>query len=165
MTFRGLFFSACRDPAEVPWLLGDHVSSWEGSNIQRAWRLLRTALEKHDTLENGWAYRKAVFTRILDLDRLGRVPAWLIKFFEDEEPEYLIRTQLKYGLVEQALQYSLNLIRKVRHVPLPYLGISALCLCATLGSLMVSTGSIGQPFAITRAATASLRHLATLHPH
>lgn len=102
-----------RDPADVPWLLSDQVSSWEGSNIQRAWRLLRTALERHDTLENDWAYRKAVFTRILDLDRLSRVPSWLIKFFEDEQPEYLVRTSLKYGLVEQALQFALGMVRKV----------------------------------------------------
>lgn len=105
--------SSYRDPADVPWLLGDQVSSWEGSNIQRAWSLLRAALEKHDSLENGWAYRKAVFARILDLDRLSRVPTWLIKFFEDEEPEYLIRSSLKYGLVEQSLQYCLSMVRKV----------------------------------------------------
>lgn len=106
-------FETSRDPADIPWLLTDQVSSWEGSNIQRAWRLLRTALERHDTLENDWSYRKAVFTRILDLDRLSRVPSWLIKFFEDEQPEYLVRASLKYGLVEQALRFALGMVRKV----------------------------------------------------
>jgi len=100
------------DPANVPWLLTDQVSGWEGSNIQRAWKLLRTELEKHDTLENDWAYHKAVLTRILDQDRFSRVPAWLVKFFEDEQPEFLVRTSLKYGLVEQALRYCLSMIRK-----------------------------------------------------
>jgi len=101
------------DPANVPWLLTDQVSGWEGSNIQRAWQLLRTELEKHDSLENDWAYHKAVLTRILDQDRFSRVPAWLVKFFEDEQPEFLVRTSLKYGLVEQALRYCLSMIRKV----------------------------------------------------
>ena len=102
-----------RDPANVPWLLTDQVEGWEGSSIQRAWQLLRTELEKHDSLENNWAYHKAVFTRILDQDRFSRVPTWLVKFFEAEQPEFLVRTSLKYGLVEQAIRYCLAMVRKV----------------------------------------------------
>ena len=104
---------ATSDPATIPWLLTDQVSGWEGSNIQRAWQFLRTELEKHDSLENDWAYRKVVFTRILDQDRFSRVPAWLVKFFEDEQPEFLVRISLKYGLVEQALRYCIAMVRKV----------------------------------------------------
>ncbi|KAF8314772.1 hypothetical protein DL93DRAFT_2167187 [Clavulina sp. PMI_390] len=100
------------DPAEVPWLMGDRMLGWEGTNIQRAWRLLRTMLDAHDSLGNGWAYRKAVLARILEIDRHSRVPSWLVDFFEEEEPEYLIRSQLKYGLVEEALRYTLNMVRK-----------------------------------------------------
>lgn len=86
------FASVRRDPAETPWLLSDHVVSWEGSNLQRAWRYLRIALETHDTLDNDWAYRKVSLQKILDLDRFSRVPAWLVKFFE-------VRLWKYFGLV------------------------------------------------------------------
>ena len=107
------------DVSTAPWLLTDQVLSWEGSFAQRAWRYLRTLLETHDTLESDWGYRKAVYRRILDLDRFSRVPAWLSKFFEEEQPEYLVRISLQYGLVREALMSCIDMLKRVRF-PLLY---------------------------------------------
>ncbi|KAF8335076.1 nucleoporin Nup120/160-domain-containing protein [Cantharellus anzutake] len=101
------------DPLECPWLFTDQVLGWEGTNSQRAWRYLRLSLESYDSMDGDWSYHKVVLQKIIDLDRFSRVPAWLSKFFMDHQPEYLIRMSLKYGLVAQALSYSIAMVQRV----------------------------------------------------
>ncbi|KAF8312566.1 nucleoporin Nup120/160-domain-containing protein [Cantharellus anzutake] len=50
--------------------------------------------------------------KLLILIVFSRVPAWLSKFFMDHQPEYLIRMSLKYGLVAQALSYSIAMVQR-----------------------------------------------------
>ena len=74
---------------------------------------MRVTLEQHDTAENEYAYRKATVEKILEFDRTGALPSWLVKFFEEHQPEYLIRTCMRFGLVDDAIEYSLELVKKV----------------------------------------------------
>ncbi|KDQ20617.1 hypothetical protein BOTBODRAFT_626620 [Botryobasidium botryosum FD-172 SS1] len=105
------------DPAELPWLLSDRVVSWEGTSSQRGWRYLRLSLETHDNAENDYIYYKAVVQKVLDLNRFGRIPPWLVKFFQDKQPEYLILTSLRYELLRDALKYTLDMVQQ-RTAPL-----------------------------------------------
>lgn len=34
------------------------VASWEGSMAQKTWKLLQQSLDRYDSAENGWGYRK-----------------------------------------------------------------------------------------------------------
>ncbi|GJJ16272.1 hypothetical protein Clacol_010568 [Clathrus columnatus] len=94
------------------WLHSEKVSSWPGSPIERGWRYLRTALEQYDSSNNEYAYRKAVSERILEFDRSNSLPSWLVLFFQDNQPEFLIRMFLRFELICEALEYSLSLVRK-----------------------------------------------------
>lgn len=50
---------------------------------------------------------------MLEIDRLRAPPAWLAEFFQDREPEFLIRTFLRFDLVTQAIDNTLLMIKKV----------------------------------------------------
>lgn len=60
----------------------DRAQSWGGSLAQRAWRYLQESLERYDTADNDFQYRKVVLSKILDEDRSSRLPNWLMQFFE-----------------------------------------------------------------------------------
>ncbi|KZW04416.1 hypothetical protein EXIGLDRAFT_743861 [Exidia glandulosa HHB12029] len=94
------------------WLLTDEVESWSGTHAQRAWRYLQLSLERHDDPKANFPYRKAMFEAVLEMDRLDTVPSWLVKFFEENQPDYLIRAWLRKGYLYQALEHSLKLVRK-----------------------------------------------------
>ncbi|KAF8574446.1 hypothetical protein K439DRAFT_1399027 [Ramaria rubella] len=98
------------DTAE--WLHSDRVAAWPGTVAERGWRYLRTALERHDTAETEHAYRKAAAEKILELDRARALPSWLVDFFMAHQPEYLIRTCLRFDLVADAVEHCLTLVRK-----------------------------------------------------
>jgi hypothetical protein len=99
------------DTAE--WLRTERVAAWPGTVAERGWRYLRVALEQHDTAEQEYAYRKAAVEKILEFDRSGALPSWLVKFFEDNQPEYLIRTSMRFDLIGDAIDHSLGLVKKV----------------------------------------------------
>lgn len=115
------------------WLLTDNVSSWPGSPANRGWRYLRVALERHDSTETDYKYSKTAFETILSSDRSSPPPPWLIHSLEvraashqlkscmimltdmqENHHEYLIRTTLRYDIIESALEHTLSLLRKVR---------------------------------------------------
>ncbi|KAH7103030.1 nucleoporin Nup120/160-domain-containing protein [Auriculariales sp. MPI-PUGE-AT-0066] len=93
------------------WLLSDEVEPSPGTLAQKAWRYVELALERHDVPGKNFPYRKAVLEGVLDQDRCDCIPSWLSKFFEDNQPDYLIRTWLKYGYLLRALETSLKLVR------------------------------------------------------
>ncbi|KIJ26033.1 hypothetical protein M422DRAFT_236708 [Sphaerobolus stellatus SS14] len=103
--------SYLQDPSSE-WLHSERVSSWPGTPIERGWRYLRISLEQHDTAAKDYAYRKAVVEKMLEFDRDGALPSWLVKFFQEHEPEYLVRTCLRFDLVREAVEYSLDLVKK-----------------------------------------------------
>ncbi|CCA68133.1 hypothetical protein PIIN_02000 [Serendipita indica DSM 11827] len=102
---------AALTPFEERWLLQDRAMIWEGEPISKAWRLLQDSLERHDTSDSGWQYRKTCLERILEADRSSSPPTWLATFFQDREPEYLIRTCMRYHLILPALDYTLLMIQ------------------------------------------------------
>lgn len=101
------------------WLLTDDIESWSGSHAQRGWRYLQLSLERHDDAKTDYSYRKAVFDTVLEMDRLDAVPSWLVKFFEENQPDYLIRAWLRKGYLYQALEHALKLVRKTNAALLP----------------------------------------------
>lgn len=58
--------------------------------------------------------RQTCFERLLALDQVVPPPARLTQFFQEREPEYLIRTYLRYDMVSTALDYTLTLVDEVR---------------------------------------------------
>ncbi|KAI0092550.1 nucleoporin Nup120/160-domain-containing protein [Irpex rosettiformis] len=102
------------------WLLTDKVSSWPGTATDRAWRYLRQTLERHDGAQSSFSYSKITLETILSLDRSSQSSPWLISLLEDEHPEYLIRTYLRYEVLDSALECTLSMVRKVYliHIPL-----------------------------------------------
>jgi hypothetical protein len=53
------------------------------------------------------------FERLLALNQVVPPPARLTQFFKEREPEYLIRTYLRYDMVSTALDYTLMLVDEV----------------------------------------------------
>lgn len=112
------------------WLLTDRVSSWPGTTADRAWRYLRQSLERHDNAGTDYKYSKATLETILSYDRFSPPPPWLLNILEvcatvlsyyfvpkqnqEYHHEYLIRTSLRYEVVEEALERTLSLIKKAR---------------------------------------------------
>ncbi|KAH7916141.1 nucleoporin Nup120/160-domain-containing protein [Hygrophoropsis aurantiaca] len=117
-TLTGQCLRLARNPDDVlqedtsDWLLTDRVSSWPGTPTDRGWRYLRLALERHDNVDTDYQYSKTVLETKLSLDSASPPPPWLISSLEEHHPEHLIRTSLRFELVESALEQTLSLIRK-----------------------------------------------------
>ncbi|KAJ7638443.1 nucleoporin Nup120/160-domain-containing protein [Roridomyces roridus] len=94
------------------WLLTDKVSSWSGSQADRAWRYLRQSLERHDGPQTDYKYTKITLETILSLQRTLPPPPWLIHSLEEHHHEYLIRVTLRYENLEQCIAHTLSLIQK-----------------------------------------------------
>lgn len=119
------------------WLLTDKVSSWPGTAADRAWRYLRQALERHDGSQSSFSYSKITLETILSFDRSSQSPPWLISLLEvrgyrlqtvvmsadedpqEQHPEYLIRTYLRYEILDSAIECALSMLRKVRLIHTP----------------------------------------------
>ncbi|RDB20540.1 hypothetical protein Hypma_012453 [Hypsizygus marmoreus] len=94
------------------WLLTDKVSSWPGTPADRGWRFLRQSLQRHDNPDTDYKYSKATLETILGVDRSSPPPPWLTHILEEHHHEYLIRLSLRFENFEQAIEYTLSLIRK-----------------------------------------------------
>jgi len=92
------------------WLLTDKVSSWPGTPADRGWRYLRHSLQQHDNAETDYKYTKAILETILGSN--SSPPPWLIHILEENHHEHLIRISLRYENLEDAIEYTLSLIRK-----------------------------------------------------
>ncbi|EIW82466.1 hypothetical protein CONPUDRAFT_123432 [Coniophora puteana RWD-64-598 SS2] len=106
-----------RDPAGVlqedtsDWLVTDKVSSWPGTAADRGWRYLRQALEQHDGPKTDHKYTKSAYETVLAFDR-SPPPPWLINSLEEQHPEYLIRTSLRFDAIVSAMEHTLSLVKK-----------------------------------------------------
>jgi len=94
------------------WLLTDKVSSWPGTHADRGWRYLRLSLERHDSADTDYKYNKVTLETILAFDQSTLPPPWLLQSLAEHHPEYLIRIFLQYDILEQALEYTMSLIRR-----------------------------------------------------
>lgn len=70
------------------WLLTDEASSWSGTPVERGWRYLRVALERHDNVDIDNAYTKVSLETILTYDRETPRPQWLIQSLEVGQPSH-----------------------------------------------------------------------------
>ncbi|EKM59586.1 uncharacterized protein PHACADRAFT_87488 [Phanerochaete carnosa HHB-10118-sp] len=98
------------DPSD--WLLTDKVSSWSGTSADRGWRYLRQALERHDSPQTGYIYSKITLETVWGLDRTSSPPPWLVRILQENHPEFLIRTCLRYEIMDAALSYTIAMIQK-----------------------------------------------------
>ncbi|KAH9005802.1 nucleoporin Nup120/160-domain-containing protein [Lactarius hatsudake] len=94
------------------WLLTDKITSWAGTSSDRAWRYLRQSLERHDGPDTDLRYSKIVFETITGLERASAPPPWLVHKLEEHHPEWLIRTCMRFEMLELALELALSAIRK-----------------------------------------------------
>ncbi|KAK7060140.1 hypothetical protein VNI00_000904 [Paramarasmius palmivorus] len=93
------------------WLLTDKVSSWGGSPADRGWRYLRESLKRHDSSETDYKYTKTALETVLNFWS-SPPPPWLVQQLEEHHHDYLIRVSLRFGNLEQAIDYTLSLVRK-----------------------------------------------------
>ncbi|KAH9943007.1 uncharacterized protein BXZ73DRAFT_87453 [Epithele typhae] len=107
-----------RDPDSVmgedtsDWLLSDKVASWPGSSADKGWRYLRQALERHDGPATDYAYAKVALETVMGFDRSAAPALWLVQSLQEQHPEYLIRTCLRYEAFESAIDHTLTMMRK-----------------------------------------------------
>ncbi|THH33738.1 hypothetical protein EUX98_g479 [Antrodiella citrinella] len=94
------------------WLLTDKVSSWTGTSADRAWRYLRQALDHYDGPQSDYAYSKVALETILAFERTSPPPPWLVQILATHHPEHLIRSCLRYDVLDYALEYVIDLISK-----------------------------------------------------
>ncbi|TFY70144.1 hypothetical protein EVG20_g2860 [Dentipellis fragilis] len=94
------------------WLLTDKATSWPGTPADRGWRYLRQSLERHDSQATNFNYTKTVLETIIGFERDSSPPPWLVQTLEQNHPEWLIRTCLRYEMFETALEQALALVRK-----------------------------------------------------
>ncbi|PWN52428.1 hypothetical protein IE53DRAFT_367230 [Violaceomyces palustris] len=92
--------------------LSEKCATWKGPASERAWRYLRMYLEMFDHSSTGWRYRQAVLDRALALGHSSSLPEWLSKWFMEHKPDFLIRTSMEYGLVDEALRHSIDMVKK-----------------------------------------------------
>ncbi|KAI0637706.1 nucleoporin Nup120/160-domain-containing protein [Trametes polyzona] len=94
------------------WLLTDKISSWPGTPAEKGWRYLRQSLERHDGPQTDYRYTKVALETIMAFDRTSPPPPWLIHTLEEHHPEYLIRTCLRFEVLEAALDHTLAMMRR-----------------------------------------------------
>ncbi|KAJ3743459.1 nucleoporin Nup120/160-domain-containing protein [Lentinula detonsa] len=94
------------------WLLTDNVLTWPGSPADKGWRYLRESLKRHDGIDTDFKYSKITLETILNFHS-SLPPPWLLQVLEEHHPEYIIRVSLRFGNLDQAIDYTLSLIRKI----------------------------------------------------
>ncbi|QRV87591.1 nucleoporin [Ceratobasidium sp. AG-Ba] len=152
------------DGESIPWLETDQTLAWDGSTIQRAWHYLQLTLSRHDIEQGDWVYRKVAMDTMLDLDRSARLPHWLVAFFLDKQPDYLVRLCLKYSRIQEALQYSLRMVKEATDAlsAMPPRNASATCLSYSLLDQLIAAATEKDGPAEQRQLAESLkRDLAT----
>lgn len=86
-----------------------------GSPAALALRYLQLALSRHDDATTHYRYRQAVADRMFESGSGGgwEIPQWLITMEMERAPEEWINRALKWGWVEEATAWSLEVVRKV----------------------------------------------------
>ena len=93
------------------------TGSLRGPPAALALRYLQTALARHDSAATSYKYRHAVaetfFELNLDKNAGWRTPQWLVSWGMERDPEGWIALALKWGWVEESLEWSASLLREV----------------------------------------------------
>ncbi|OCF41500.1 hypothetical protein I317_04703 [Kwoniella heveanensis CBS 569] len=92
------------------------TSRLRGSPSALALKYLQSALTRHDSAETHWRYREAVAQTLFEMNRDKKqgwqMPVWLAQWEMDRDPEGWISRALRNGWVAEALDWTLDLIRK-----------------------------------------------------
>ncbi|WVW84551.1 hypothetical protein I302_106585 [Kwoniella bestiolae CBS 10118] len=87
-----------------------------GSPSALSIKYLQTALSRHDSPKTNWKYRQAVADTLFEMNKDKKkgwqMPVWLAQWEMDRDPEAWIGKALKYGWVEEALGWTIDLVRK-----------------------------------------------------
>ncbi|KAI8921376.1 nucleoporin Nup120/160-domain-containing protein [Powellomyces hirtus] len=86
------------------YLTDDPYLAWNGTDAQRAWRLLCKYVDELDK-EPSTTYRIKVVERVLYVDPRHPLPLALTGYYKNHHPEDLLRLYLRYGLVEDAARF------------------------------------------------------------
>ncbi|GAA5940387.1 uncharacterized protein JCM15063_002619 [Sporobolomyces koalae] len=107
---------------DASWIaMSPEASTWEGSLVTKAWKLLERHLQRHDSAPE-YRYRLVVLERVLATNRDGKIPTFLTEFLLEHQPRALLRTLIRYDRLEEAFRYSLETIKKSSNhdEPLPF---------------------------------------------
>ncbi|KAK6908300.1 hypothetical protein I203_102301 [Kwoniella mangroviensis CBS 8507] len=87
-----------------------------GSPSALSIKYLQTSLSRHDSSRTNWKYRQVVADTLFEMNKDKKkgwqMPVWLSEWEMDRDPEAWIGKALKYGWVEEALGWTIDLVRK-----------------------------------------------------
>ncbi|WVF69357.1 hypothetical protein IAT40_004133 [Kwoniella sp. CBS 6097] len=92
------------------------TSRLRGSPSALALKYLQSALSRHDSAKTNWRYREAVAETLFEMNKDKaqgwQMPVWLAQWEMDRDPEGWISRALRNGWVAEALDWTLDLVRK-----------------------------------------------------
>jgi nuclear pore complex protein Nup160 len=106
------------DTISSAWLHNSPVTArLRGSPAAMAQRYLQVTLGQHDSAHSHFNYRRAVSNVFFELnaDKTSgwQMPAWLVEWEMERDAEGWIACALRYGWVEEAVDWAAELLRRV----------------------------------------------------
>ncbi|KAG9291446.1 hypothetical protein G9A89_021865 [Geosiphon pyriformis] len=92
--------------------LGERATALQGSDSERAWKLLQLYLDEYETQEKDSEYRAIVLKTILETNDNYVIPRWLISSFEEKNQDIFLKILLANGCISEAAQFALNLLQR-----------------------------------------------------
>ncbi|WWC70656.1 uncharacterized protein I206_104607 [Kwoniella pini CBS 10737] len=87
-----------------------------GSPSALSIKYLQSALTRHDSAKTNWKYRQAVADTLFEMNKdkkqKWQMPVWLVTWEMERDPESWINKALKHGWVEEAIGWTIEMIRK-----------------------------------------------------
>ena len=110
-------------PNAIAWLHTSPLTNrLRGSDAGLSLRYLEKVLQQYDSADTHYAYRTAVANTFFALNsnkRGGwRMPAWLVSWEMERNPEGWVGMAVKWGWIEEALDWSAEMLRRVSHLSL-----------------------------------------------
>ena len=112
------------DPTSAAYIYSSPITNrLQGPPPARAMRYLQVTLARHDSAKTQWRYRAAVADTLfeMNMNKKGgfKMPQWLVEWEMERDPEVWISRALKWGWVEEAIDWVSDLLRKVGHRAIP----------------------------------------------
>jgi nuclear pore complex protein Nup160 len=106
------------DAPSSSWLYKSSVTAHlQGPPSALAMRYLQNALERHDSAQTNFKYREIVADELFSLNKDmhsgWKMPGWLVEWEMERDPAGWISRALRWGWVKEAVEWSLDLLRKV----------------------------------------------------
>ena len=108
----------CSDLSAAAFLQSSPLTSHlRGPPSALALRYLQSSLLRHDSAKTEWKYRAAVADTLFELNQdknAGwQMPVWLTEWEMERDPESWIQRALRWGWVEEALNWTADLLSRV----------------------------------------------------